>query len=565
MACSGGEEETRESRSSSAEDRIEPFFVERTSEVGINFVHLNSASPAHFMPEIVGAGGALFDYDGDGDLDVLLVQGAPIESGSESAPSQLPASKLFRSELVPSGRLSFVDTTVDAGLDHSGVGMGAAVADYDGDGKLDIYLSSYGANRLLRNTGLGKFQDVTRVAGADDERWTTSSSFLDYDRDGHLDLIAVNYVDFRPTQNRDCRKPSGRPDYCGPQVYRGEPDRLFRNQGDGTFEDATERAGLITEYGASLGVISADFDGDGWQDIFIANDQQPNTLWMNQRNGTFSNEAFPSGTAVNAEGSSEASMGVAVADYDDDGDLDLFLTHLDQQTNTLYVNEGNAQFSDRTSAAGLAAVSRAFTGFGAAFLDYDNDGILDLVVTNGAVFTMEHLAAQGHPWPFSQRDQLFRGSRQGHFMDVTAAAGVAFEQTFVGRGLADGDIDNDGDSDLLITNNGGPARLLINQVGHRSRWIGVSLQKEPGVDDLGAVASLLLSDGRILRRRSHTDGSYLSASDPRLVFGLGEPGAPVRLSVRWVSGRHEHWRPPAIGSYTTIVEGTGEKSDGAED
>lgn len=533
------------------------MFVDRTHELGVNFLHYNGSSPDKFMPEIVGSGAALFDYDGDGDLDLFLVQSGPIKLDGEAMPTEAFGSRLFRNELIPDGRLHFVDATEDVGLHHVGLGMGVAVGDYDDDGNLDVYLSSYGSNHLLRNQGDGTFRDVTEQAGAGDDRWGTSASFLDYDRDGRLDLIVVNYVDFRPSQNLRCRSASGRRDYCGPQAYRGEPDRLLRNRGDGTFADVTERAGLIANYTAGLGVIGADFDGDGWQDIYVANDQQPNTLWMNQGDGTFSNEGLSSGTALNTQGAAEASMGVDVADFDDDGDMDIFLSHLDRQTNTLYVNQEDALFLDNTNATGLAAPSRAFTGFGTAFLDYDNDGTLDLVVANGAVFAIDALAAEGHPWPFGQRDQLFRGGTDGVFTDVTPRAGLAFEPALVSRGLAVGDVDNDGDVDLLISNNGAEARLLLNEVGSRNPWLGLRLVKETGIDDAGAIASLRLADGRALTRRAQRDGSYLSARDARVVFGLGATAAPARLTVRWTSGHSESWTPPPSGIYTAVVEGTG--------
>jgi hypothetical protein len=405
------------------------------------------------------SGGALLDYDGDGDLDVFLVQGGFLGSGKPAdavvqAPPETPlGARLLRNDLevLPDGtrRLRFTDVTAEAGLAAaSGYGMGAAAGDYDGDGWTDLYVTNFGSNQLWRNRGDGTFEDVTARAGADDPRWSVPAAFLDFDGDGRLDLFVGNYVDFVPANNKPCLGASGARDYCGPAAYAPQPDRLLRNRGDGTFEDVTARAGLLRAYGPALGVVAADLDGDGHTDLYVANDGAPNQLWRNRGDGTFAEEGLLRGCAVNADGRAEAGMGVTAGEADDDGDLDLFLTHLDGETNTFYRNGGGGLFLDRSAASGLGPPSWRSTGFGTRWLDVDNDGWLDLFVANGAVYGVESLVRQRHPWPFGQPNQLFRnlGADGGHrFEEVSAAAGPAFARVEASRGALFGDLDDDGD------------------------------------------------------------------------------------------------------------------------
>ena len=539
-----------------------PLFVESAADTGIRFEHDFGGTGEHYFPEIVGPGGALFDFDNDGDLDVYLVQGAPLGPGADREPK---SDRLYRNDLVVAAdgtrKLRFTDVTAQSGIEATGYGMGVAAGDYDNDGWVDLYVTNYESNQLWRNQGDGTFTDMTDVAGVDDDRWSTSAAFADYDRDGWLDLFVATYVASRISNHKTCRSPAGRPNYCGPKSYDPTPDTLFRNRGDGTFENVTFRAGIATEDGSGLGVVAADYDLDGWLDFYVANDQLPNHLWMNRGDGTFVNRALLAGAAVNMQGESESSMGVDAGDFDNDGDDDLFMTHLTGETNTLYLNDGKGFFEDRTNATRLGAASRRFTGFGTALLDYDNDGWLDIVAANGAVSLMEELERAGDPFPFHQTNQLFHNQGDGTFRETTAEAGESFALSEVTRGTAIGDVDNDGDADIWFHNTGAPTRLLLNQVGHTRNWLGLRLVGgEHGGDRLGARVEVTLPGGRTLWRRSRTDASYLSANDPRILVGLGEADGALRVRVFWPGGGVEDWTEVPSGRYSTLVEGTGTPS-----
>ncbi|MFQ5930033.1 MAG: FG-GAP repeat domain-containing protein, partial [Acidobacteriota bacterium] len=463
-------------------DQSRPAVILRevASEVGLNFHHFTGATGEFYLPEIMGAGAALFDYDGDGDLDVYLVQGALLDKSKRLSDALFPPSgedpprnSLFRNNLIESGELRFVDVTEKAGIGHEGYGMGAAVGDYDKDGDLDLYLTNFGSNVLYRNNRDGTFTDITRHSGVDDPRWSASAAFLDYDLDGDLDLFVTNYVNFTVKGAKDCYHTVGVPDYCSPSIYEPLPDRLFRNEGNGRFVNVTERAGIGDAFGAGLGVACRDFNSDGWRDIYVANDGTPNQLWINQGDGTFEDLGLMSGTAYNANGEAEAGMGIAAGDFDEDGDHDLFVTHLAKETNTLYLNDGFANFHDATVQYDLAGISLPVTGFGTEWLDYDSDGDLDLFIVNGAVTIEESLL--GEPYPYHQKNQLFRNEEKGKFRDISSIGGPALELSEVSRGAAFGDVDNDGDLDILISNNNGPARLLINEVGSQRHWLQIRL------------------------------------------------------------------------------------------
>ena len=528
---------------------VADIFRELPDGAGLAFTHDNGARGEFHLPEIMGSGAALFDYDGDGDLDVFLVQGAASST-----------SRLFRNDLPKDARPGavprFTDVTERAGVGLRAAGMGAAVGDYDGDGALDLYVTAYGSNVLYRNNRDGTFADVTRASGADDSRWSTSAAFLDYDRDGDLDLFVANYVDFSAAARKACVDTLGAPDYCAPSAYRPVPDRLLRNEGDGTFTDATEPSGVSRAYGAGLGVAVGDYNGDGWLDVYVANDATPNQLWINRRNGTFEDEGWLSGAAVNAAGRPEGSMGIASGDYDGDGDEDLFVTNLARETFVLYANDGRASFEDRRTQSGVALPTAEMTGFGTAWIDYDRDGRLDLVIANGAVNTLER--QRGSPRPFRQPNQLFRQEVAGRLSDVTAAAGKAFASADVGRGLATGDIDNDGDVDVLLTHNGGPARLLVNGAssGH---WLSVRTAL-PGRNarGFGARVGVMRKGHPPLWRRIGTDGSYLSASDARAHFGLGDTAAIDHVIVEWPDGYRERWNTVAADREVVLERGSGE-------
>jgi hypothetical protein len=461
---------------------------------------------------------------------------------------------------VPS-TLRLTDVTARAGFARGDYGMGAAVGDYDNDGDPDFYVTNYGPNRLYRNNRDGTFTDVTRAAGngLDDPRWSTSASFSDYDADGDLDLFVANYVDFTVAGAKRCYDPTGARDYCGPLQFRPVPDRLFRNNGDGTFTNVSESSGITSADGPGLGVVGADFNQDGRSDFYIANDGVANQLWLNQGDGRFVDDALLAGVAYNGEGGPEGSMGVAVGDADNDGDLDIVVSNITRESHAFYRNLGRGAFEDARVAAGLATPTASYTGFGTDWFDYDQDGRLDLFVANGAVTILEVL--RGDPFPFRQRNQLLRNLGGGRFEDVTRGAGAAFELSEVSRGAAFGDIDNDGDVDVLVTNNGGPVRLLLNQTASRNHWLQVRLE---GVEDnrqgLGARVGLRRDDGTTIWRRARTDGSYLSASDPRVHFGLGLTAVEA-VVVEWPRGLKETWTDITPNRIVTLRQGSGATSD----
>ncbi|HEU4433115.1 MAG TPA: CRTAC1 family protein, partial [Pyrinomonadaceae bacterium] len=387
--------------------------------------------------------------------------------------------------------------------------------------------------------------------------WSVSASFVDYDRDGWLDLMIVNYADFSVSNSPNCYAATTARDYCTPRVFRSPGNRLFHNKGNGTFEDVTVAARVDKEFGHGLGLVTADFNDDDWPDIYVANDGDPNQLWINQKNGTFTNDALLAGASVNRNGQAEAGMGVDAGDFDGNGTDDIFITHLMDETNTLYVNMGQALFEDRTREAGLGMPGRRFTGFGTFFFDYDNDGWLDLFVANGAVQLLPQLVRQKDPFPLGQPNQVFRNTGKGSFVEIDAeVAGAELQLLEVSRAAIFGDVDNDGDTDVLVTNNNGPARLLLNQVGNRNHWLGLRLLGKNGRDMLGARVDVTTASGGVLRRRVRTDGSYLSANDARVLVGLGLAKQVKSVRVRWPNGTTEEWKNVAVDRYTTLNEGS---------
>jgi hypothetical protein len=529
-----------------------PIFDEVAADTGLAFTYQNGAAGQLYIPEVMGAGAALIDHDGDGDLDVVLLQGHPLSP--QAKPHGLH--RIYRNQLVPSGHLRFVDATAGSGLGGASYGMGIATGDYDGDGDEDIYITAFGANTLYRNNGDGTFADVTASAGVNDDRWSTAAAFLDYDRDGDLDLFVVNYLDFTLAANKQCFDPAGTPDYCGPRQYRPVPDRLFRNDGGGRFTDVSESSGITGAFGGGLGIGVGDYNVDGWLDVYVANDAMANQLWINQKDGTFVDDGPLSGAGLNAAGNPEGSMGVARGDYDRDGDEDLFITNIIAETFAFYVNDGAGGFEDRRVAADLARPTASSTGFGTDFLDYDNDGWLDLFVTNGAVNIVE--SQRGEPVPYKMPNQLFRNLGTGRFAEVSAQAGSAFQRPEVGRAAALGDIDNDGDTDVLVTNNIGPARLWRNEVGSRKGWLQVRLDA-PGGNPRGYGSRIQVSGKGLtpLVRRVGTSGSYLAAGDPVAHFGLGDHEGPVVVRVEWLGGPVEEWTIEKVRQRVTLKRGTG--------
>ena len=555
---------------SRTQDDTSGIFSDETDQSGLNFVHFNGMSGKFYYCEMVGGGGALFDYDNDGDLDLYVVQGHmlgkndPSGGAGVSQAESVPMDRLYRNDLAvaPDGtrRLRFTDVTASSGIRSLGYGMGVAAADIDNDGWVDLYVMNFGPNRMFRNRGDGTFEDVTAKTGTGDGRWGVSAAFLDYDRDGWLDLFLGNYVDFRFSNQKLCHAPSGAVDYCGPMGYEPVPNRLYRNRRDGSFEDVSARSQISREYHGALGVVAADLNGDGWPDIYVANDQRPNDLWINQKDGTFMNESLLAGAAFNRDGMAESSMGVDAADFDNDGDEDLFMTHLKSEKNTLYTNDGTGFFKDASLEANLAVSSLPFTAFGTRFFDYDNDGWLDLFAANGEVRTIETLARRGDPYPLHQPNQLFRNLGDGRFREVTSEAGSVFRLSEVSRGAAFGDVDNDGDTDVLLFNNNGRTRLLINRVGTENGWSGLRMvERKSNRDALGAWVGVFREGGPTLWRRVRTDGSYASSNDPRILVGLGSSNDVTRVRAHWPSGLVEEWTGIETGRYVTLSEGSGEK------
>lgn len=563
-------------------------FEEVGEELGVDFVHFNGMTGQLYTAEVVGPGVALFDYDNDGDLDIYLGQGREFEGDEGQAPvfsrrdGNPAGGRIFRNELTAAGgrELHFVDVTAELGLDAPGYNIGVATGDYDRDGFVDLYVTNLGSNQLLRNNGGAGFEDVTELAGADDRRFSVPATFFDYDADGWLDLYVGNYHRFHRANRKRCFLTGGQPDYCGPLSQPAEADRLLRNLGNGAFLDVTERSGLAGPPHTALGAAAVDFNGDGLVDLYVANDQMANQLWLNQGDGAFVEDAVFAGAAFDRDGRAQASMGVAVADFDGNGAPDIFLSHLVREHNTLYLNDGEGLFADRSREGGLVDPSWPMTGFGTAPLDYDGDGVLDLFVVNGAVRRIESQVEAGEPHPLRMENQLFRGLGGGRFETVPAAEREHPVLSEVSRGLAVGDLDNDGDPDLVITNNGGRARVLLNRRPPGGAWLGVRLvagledcaaktgcaglpagirrgapvSGEPFIDMYGARARIAGQRGWQWAR---TDGSYAAASDPRLLFSLTAATAPTTVEVVWPDGAIEEFDGLEPNRYHLLWRGGG--------
>jgi hypothetical protein len=534
------------------------WFQDVTEEFGLNFVHDAGPVGKYFFPQLVGSGAALFDFDGDGRLDIYLIQnGGP---GSKST------NRLFRQGA--DGR--FTDVSAGSGLDVSGYGMGVAIADVNNDGWPDVFLTEYGRVRLFLNNGDGKtFTDITREAGLDNVSWATSACFVDFDRDGWLDLVFVNYVDFDPS--RQCAGKGGKPDFCGPQVFNGTAPKLYRNLGKKAgaraphgvrFEDVTFKSGLGQVPGRGLGVMCADFNGDHWPDIFIANDGQANRLWINQKNGTFKEEAVQRGIALNGMGLTEANMGVALGDVDGDGLFDVVVTHLTEETHTLWKQEPVGLFSDHTAAAGLSNPRYRGTGFGTVLADFDCDGALDLAVVNGRVRRGHAANVPGLDpfwWLYVERNQLFANDGGGRFRDISADNPAFCDTLAVARGLACGDVHNRGAPDLLVTSVAGCARLYRNVAPRHGHWLVVrAIDPALRRDAYGAEITVHAGKRRWLRW-INPGYSFLCSNDPRAHFGLGPVQQVDRIEVVWPDGTKETFLRPRVDQFLTLRKGKGDK------
>ena len=519
------------------------LFEDQTVDSGVDFVHDNGMRDQLWFAEMMGGGVAALDFDRDGDQDLLFTQGQALDGAAD----QGVLHALYRNDSAD-GRLRFVDVSALAGLRSFGYAMGVAVGDVNDDGWPDIYITEFGNNALWLNRGDGRFELLADAAR--DPRWSVSAAFADVDGDGALDLYVGNYVDYRLANHKPCRSTTSARDYCSPSVYPPQSDSLWRNEGGAApiFTDISRDAGVAGELGGALGVIVADFDGDTDPDIYVANDGTPNLLWRNDGQGRFDNVAQIAGAAVNMSGAPEASMGVDADDFDGDGDIDLFMTHLARESNTLYVNDGRGFFDDRSASAGLAGSSLPSTGFGTRWADFDGDGDLDLFAANGAVTRVQALIDAGDPYPLAQPNQFFRLTDDG-YRDDSAAAG-ARDGAAVSRGLAVADLDNDGAMDVVIANNRGRAQILRNRAAP-ARWVGVSvLTRDGGRAAIGATVRLVA--GNTVRvRRVRRDGSYASSGDPRVVFALG--GEPIELEVRWPDGTRRTFRDLSPNRYHTLL------------
>ena len=521
--------------------------VDVTAASGIQFRHNSGAFGGKFLPETLGAGCAFLDYDRDGWQDILLNNGMDW-SGHKRQRSTL---RLYRNNR----NRTFTDVTRSAGLDLEMYGMGVAVGDYNNDGFPDLFITCVGQNRLFRNTGKGTFVDVTRSCGLGDRQaFSTSALWFDFDRDGHLDLFVCNYLKWSPEHDTFCSLDGKHKSYCTPEAYHGETCWLFHNRGDGTFEDVTASSGIFDTSSKSLGVAMLDYDQDGWPDLLVANDTQPNKLYRNLHDGTFKDVAVEAGLAFSTEGKARAGMGVDVGDFENSGAAGVAITNFDNEMIGLYRDSGGGQYLDVATQTGVGAASRSTLGFGCAFLDVNLDGALDLVVVNGHIDdTVRRVRNVG----YAQPPQLFLNHGPRQFRDVAAEVGDAFARPKVGRGLAYGDFDRDGDLDLLITTNNGPAYLFRNDQlsGNRSiRFYLVGTRSNR--DAIGA--SLRIFHGTTSQSRMVKSGSsYLSQSELPLTFGVGRLGKIERAVIQWPSGRTEEYKNLAVGRAYRCVESTG--------
>jgi hypothetical protein len=567
-----------------------PWFTDVTAESGLDFVHDAGPTGSYFMPQVLGSGAALFDCDGDDKLDVFLLQGGGPEGSTN---------RLYRQEAGG----HFRDISAGSGLDFAGYNLGVAIGDVNNDSRPDVLVTQYGGVRLLLNEGGGEFRDVTKAAGLDNPHWGTSAAFFDYDRDGWLDLVIVNYVDYDPS--RVCAGQDGTPDFCFPKLFPGTVARLFHNlgpltpnpspplrgrgeeegkplvprrgergRGEGAaadkpfaplrgargggegavvrFEDVTQVSGLGAAPGPGLGVACADFDGDGWPDILVANDARPNHLWINRRDGTFAEEAVARGLACNALGQPQGNMGVALADVDGDGLFDVFITHLGRETHTLWGQGPRGQFSDRTSAAGLHKPRG--TGFGTVLADFDRDGAPDLAIVNGRV---RRGKGGGTFWDrYAERNHLFANDG-GRFRDVSSDQDAFCATPGVFRGLACGDVDGDGALDLLVTEVGGRARLYRNVAPRRGHWLLVRAFDPRLHRDAYGAEIVVRANGKRWIGAINPGLSYLCSNDARAHFGLGGADRVEAIEVTWPDGLREEFAGRAADQAIELRHGEG--------
>jgi hypothetical protein len=525
-------------------------FTDVTAQAGIRFKHNSGAFGKKYLPETIGAGCAFLDYDNDGWQDVLFVNS-----------SDWPEHKKSKTVLAlyhNNKDGTFTDVTAQAGLAVEMYGVGVAVADYDNDGFDDIYITCVGANHLFHNQGDGKFKDVTARAGVADPGFSTSAVWFDYDNDGKLDLFVAHYVDWTVETDQYCSLDGKNKSYCTPQAYKGQTSSLYHNKGNGTFENVTQKAGLNDPSGKSLGIALLDIDGDGWMDLFVANDTEPNKLYRNNHNGTFSDAAVTAGVAFSESGTARAGMGVDAGDYDGSGRQGIVIGNFTNESMALYHNDGNGLFTDEAPNSGIGKSSAQSLTFACFFFDYDLDGLLDVFAANGHV--SDDISVVQPNVKYAQPPHLFHNRGKKKFEESTSKLGRALQKAIVGRGAAYGDFDNDGDLDLLVVANNGTARLLRNENGNQNDLLRVkTVGTRSNRDGIGAKVTLKTSKGAKLFSLVKTGSSYCSQSELPLTFGLGKPeeGLTVTLEVVWPSGQKDTIPDLKPNQSITIQEGKG--------
>jgi enediyne biosynthesis protein E4 len=523
-------------------------FADITAQAGIKFKHNSGAFGKKYMPETVGSGCAFLDYDGDGWQDILLINSMnwPERKGSKSFPA------LYRNN--QNG--TFTDVTADAGLAVEVYGLGCSAADYDNDGNTDIYITCLGPNRLFRNLGGGKFADVTAKAGVGDSGFSTSAVWFDYDKDGKLDLFVCNYVEWSVEKDLHCSLDGKNKSYCTPEAYKGQSSTLYRNRGDGSFENVTARAGVSDPTSKSLGVSLLDYDGDGWMDLFVANDTQPNKLYRNKGDGTFADEGLAAGVAVNDAGNPRAGMGVDAADYDGSGRPSLVIGNFSNEMIALYHNEGTGLFIDEAPGSTIGQTSMATLTFACFFFDYDLDALPDIFAANGHV--SDDISSVQPNIKYAEPPHLFRNLGKKKFEAVTSKLGAAIQKPAVARGAAYGDFDNDGDLDLLISANNGAARLLRNDGGNQNNLLRIkTVGANSNRDGIGARVTVTSVAGSKIWSIVKTGSSYCSQNEMPLTFGLGKADKVAAIEVVWPSGRKDSVGEVLANQAITIQEGKG--------
>ena len=521
-------------------------FTDATASAGIKFIHNSGRAGKKYLPESLGSGVVLFDADGDGWLDVLLINSHDWQPGKR---------KSLHALYHNNHNGTFTDVTKGSGLDVEMYGMGAAAADYDNDGREDVYITALEGDRLFHNEGGGKFKDVTAASGINNAVFGTSAAWLDYDRDGKLDLFVANYVQWSRDKDLWCSLDGTTKSYCTPESYKGTASKLYRNLGGGKFQDVSQKAGIADPTSKSLGVGVLDYNGDGWPDLFVANDKQPNKLYRNNKNGTFTDEAMEAGVAFSEEGTARGAMGVDAADYDRSGRPHLLVGNFSNEMLALYHNEGNGIFVDEAPSSTVGQASLLTLTFGAFFFDYDLDGLLDILAANGHL--EEEINKVQPRVSYKQPPLLFHNRGNGKFESVAAAMGPDFSRPIVARGAAYGDLDHDGDLDVVLTTNHGPAYFFRNDGGNRNHWLRVrTVGAKSNRDGLGAVVRVTSASGKQWAM-VHTGSSYCSQSETAPTFGLGQDKVVQALEIEWPSGVKQRFTNVPVNQVVTVDEAKG--------